>query len=182
MPHDPAWEADFLTEKSRIADSLGDPSVGIEHVGSTSIPNVHAKPILDVAILCGEGGVEEVAHALRALGYEFRGQFGDAAGHYYAVLDRGDVRLCQAHIFTGETAHWHSTLRFRDVLRRNPELAREYDGYKLTLAKVAANKTEYAEVKSRWVDAFLPKLMRVAASGVEPAGLSALPCQKPVNQ
>ena len=163
LPHDPAWKDDFAAEKNRIADALGDSSVRIEHVGSTSIPTVHAKPILDIAILCGEKGLEPVALALRGLGYEYRGQYGDEVGHYYAVLDRADIRLCQAHIFTEATADWHSKLRFRDVLRQNSGLAREYDDYKLGLAKVAADKTEYAEMKSRWVDTFIVKVMSAAA-------------------
>lgn len=159
LPHDPAWADDFLAERGRIANALGDPSARIEHVGSTAIPTVHAKPILDLAILCGERGLEPVAQALRRLGYDYRGQFDDEAGHYYAVLDRGDVRLCQAHIFTEATAGWRSKLRFRDVLRRNVALAREYDDYKLGLAKATADKREYAEIKSRWVDAFILKVM-----------------------
>jgi len=163
LPHDPAWADDFSAEKSRIADALGDSSVRIEHVGSTSIPTVHAKPILDIAILCGEQGIEPVAVALRGLGYEYRGQYGDEVGHYYAVLDRADIRLCQAHIFSEATAGWHSKLRFRDVLRQNLELAREYDDYKLGLARVAADKTEYAEIKSRWVDTFIVKVTSAAA-------------------
>jgi len=156
---DPAWEDDFLAEKNRIADSLGDLSVRIEHVGSTSIPAVYAKPILDIAILCGEDGLEPVVRLLLGLGYDYRGQFDDEVSHHYAVLDREGVRLCQAHIFTEATADWHSKLRFRDVLRQNFELAREYNDYKLGLAKMAANKTEYAEIKSRWIDTFILKIV-----------------------
>lgn len=155
LPHDPAWGDDFLAERGRIANALCDSSARIEHVGSTAIPTVHAKPILDIAILCGERGLEPVARALRLLGYDYRGQYDTEVGHYYAVLDRGDVRLCQAHIFTEATADWYSKLRFRDVLRRDVVLAREYDEYKLWLAKVAADKREYAEIKSRWVDGFI---------------------------
>lgn len=163
LPHDPAWEDDFSAEKNRIVAALRDSPVRIEHVGSTSIPTVHAKPILDVAILCGGAGVEPVARALLGLGYEYRGQFDDRVGHYYAVLERAGVRLCQAHIFTEATADWHSQLMFRDVLRRNAELAREYDDYKLALARTAADKTEYAEMKSRWVDTFMAKVMGAAS-------------------
>ena len=160
LPHDPSWEDEFHAEKNRIAAALGDSSVQIEHVGSTSIPTVHAKPILDMAILCGEAGIEPVVQALRGLGYEYRGQFDAEVGHYYAVLDSGNVRLCQAHIFHEATADWYSMLRFRDVLRQNLELARAYDECKSGLAKAAANKKEYAEIKSRWVDAFMLKVMR----------------------
>jgi GrpB-like predicted nucleotidyltransferase (UPF0157 family) len=123
LQHDPAWKDDFLAEKKRILDALEDPSVRIEHVGSTSIPT----------------------------------------GHEYAVLDRGDVRLCQAHVFTEANADWHSKLMFRDVLRRDAGLAREYDEYKLGLARTAAGKTEYAEIKSRWVDTFIKKVSAAAA-------------------
>lgn len=170
LPHDPAWAEDFRAERGRIVELLDDPSARVEHVGSASIPTVHAKPILDVAILCGVRGVEEVASALKALGYDFRGRYGDEAGHYYAVLERGRVRLCQAHILTEETAQWRAMLTFRDVLRANRELAREYDEYKLGLAKVAADKRAYAEVKSRWVDAFMPKVLSAARAPGDAAG------------
>jgi GrpB-like predicted nucleotidyltransferase (UPF0157 family) len=160
LPHDPAWENDFLVEKERISNLLEDPSARIEHVGSTSIPAVHAKPILDIAILCGEQGLDPLIRDLQELGYEYRGQFDEQqAGHYYAVRDRGAVRLCQAHIFAEATPEWHAQLKFRDVLRRHQELAREYDEYKRGLAEVAANKTEYAEVKARWVDTFMMKVL-----------------------
>ena len=159
LPYDPAWEHDFLAEKERIAGHLGDSSVQIEHVGSTSIPTVHAKPILDIAILCREKGFAPLIQTLTGLGYEYRGQFDNQADHYYAVRDSGEIRLCQAHIFTEATPDWHAKLKFRDVLRQDYELAREYDEYKLGLAEVAANKTEYAEIKSRWVSAFILKVM-----------------------
>lgn len=162
LPHDPAWEEDFAAEKRRIAEAVRDPSVRIEHVGSTAIPTVHAKPILDIAILCGDGGLEPVAEGLQRLGYAYRGSFDGQPGHDYAVLDRGGVRLCQAHLFTAPTPDWHAKLTFRDVLRRHAELAREYDRYKLELAKTAANKADYAAIKSRWLDTFIAKVMSAA--------------------
>lgn len=131
-------------------------------MGSTSIPAVHAKPILDIAILCGEKSLDPLIRALKGLGYEYRGQFDDEAGHYYAVRDSGGTPLCQAHIFAEATPDRHAKLKFRDVLRRDHELAREYDEYKRGLAGVAANKTEYAEIKTRWVDTFILKVMRAA--------------------
>lgn len=165
LPHDSAWKDDFLIEKNRISAALDDRSALIEHVGSTTIPTIHAKPIIDIAILCGEKGLEPLARALLDLGYEYRGQFDEAHGHHYAVLDKNNTRLCQAHIFTEANADWHATLRFRDVLRQNPELAQEYDDSKQRLAKVAANKSEYAEIKTGWVDTFIQKVMRAAVDG-----------------
>lgn len=162
MPHDASWKDDFLLEKRRIASAVGDSSVRIEHVGSTAIPAVYAKPISDIAILCGAKGLAPVIDALVRLGYEYRGQFGEQSGHYYAVLDKDNIRFCQAHIYVEENADWRSKLKFRDALSQNADLAREYSDYKLKLAKTAKNKSEYAEIKTKWVDKFILKVFAAA--------------------
>lgn len=158
VPHDPAWHEGFVAEKRRILDAAGNAVAQVEHVGSTAIPTVCAKPILDIAILCGPEGVEPIAHALSSIGYEYRGLYDDKADQYYAVLDRGEVRLCQAHIYTEANADWNIKLMFRDVLRRDSELAREYDEYKAALAKTAKSKRDYADIKTRWMDKFILRI------------------------
>ncbi len=162
LPHDPAWKDDFLAEKNRIAAVLQNSSIQIEYVGSTSIPTVHAKPILDIAVLCDEKTIESVIRTLIELGYDYRGAFDDESNHFYAKLDENNVRLCQVHIHTEPDSDWCCKLHFRNVLRQNYELAREYDDYKLGLAKVASDKYEYAEIKTRWLDEFIKKVMRVS--------------------
>lgn len=158
-PHDAAWKDDFAAERKCIATAVADSSVLIEHIGSTAIPTVYAKPILDIAILCGAENLETVAAALVKIGYEYRGGYDDQSGHFYAVLDRENIRYCQAHIYTESNADWHSKLKFRDCLRENTELAREYNDYKLELAKRVSNKSEYALIKSNWVDSFILKVL-----------------------
>lgn len=164
LPNDPAWKDDFITEKERILNSLAGESVRIEHVGSTAIETIHAKPILDIAILCDEAGLALLIASLPGLGYEYREQYENERDHYYAVLDNGPVRLCQMHIFTKATPDWESKLAFRDVLREDVELAREYSEYKLSLAGSIADKKEYAEIKSKWLDTFIVKVMKRAGS------------------
>ncbi|MBX7174269.1 MAG: GrpB family protein [Pyrinomonadaceae bacterium] len=159
LPHNPLWKEDFQAEKERIISAVQDSTIQIEHVGSTSIPNIHAKPILDLAILCGEKGLEVIVNALKNLGYDYRGQFDDEIGHFYAVLDKGDIRLCQAHIYSEKTADWFSKLKFRNVLSQNAELAKEYNDYKLQLAETVSSKGEYAEIKDKWVDSFIIKVL-----------------------
>ena len=158
MPHDAAWKDNFLAERERIETAVADSRLLIEHVGSTAIPTVFAKPVLDIAILCGVKGLQAVADALTKLGYEYRGQFDDESGHFYAVRDRDNIRYCQAHIYTEANADWHSKLNFRNVLRENAELALEYNDYKLELAQKVSDKSEYAEIKSKWVDTFSNRL------------------------
>lgn len=159
MPHDVSWKDDFLSESERIKYAALDSSIRIEHIGSTSIPNIYAKPILDMAILCGEKGLEAVVNALKSLGYDYRGQFDVETGHFYAVLDKGNIRYCQAHIYTEANDDWHLKLKFRDVLRQNTELAKEYNDYKLELAKQTTSKSEYAKIKDKWVDSFILKVL-----------------------
>jgi GrpB-like predicted nucleotidyltransferase (UPF0157 family) len=158
LPHNPMWKQDFQLEKERILSAVQDSTIQIEHIGSTSIPNIHAKPILDIAILCGEKGLEIVANSLKKLGYDYRGQFEMEIGHYYAVLDKGDIRLCQVHIYSEPTNDWFSKLKFRDVLTENEKLAKEYNDYKIELAQTVSSKKEYAEIKDKWVDKFILKL------------------------
>ena len=169
LPHDPAWKDDFLAEKQRIEAVLQDNSVQIEHVGSTSIPSVHAKPILDLAILCGKRGVEPVAEALAALGYEYRGLSAERSGHYYAVREQ-NIRFCQAHIYLEPISDWHSYLVFRDVLREHLDLAQEYNNYKLGLARVVTDKSEYASIKTQWIGTFIPKIYARAGVLTLPSG------------
>ncbi len=159
MPHDLSWKDDFSAERRRIKSAVADSSIIIEHIGSTAIPTVWAKPILDIAILCAAENLEDVADVLVKLGYEYRGQFDEKSGHFYAVLDKNNIRYCQAHIYTEAKADWHSKLKFRDVLRENLELAREYNDYKLELAKKVSDKSEYARIKSDWVDSFIMKVL-----------------------
>lgn len=159
VPHDPEWKNDFLKEKERISAAVANADLHIEHIGSTSIPTVCAKPILDIAILCDDYDLKKTAFALTRLGYDYRGQFDDESNHYYAVLDRDGIRFCQTHIYTEANRDWHSKRAFRDTLTTNPELASEYNDYKLTLAKTGIGKKKYAEIKDKWVDTFVIKVL-----------------------
>ncbi len=161
LPHDPTWKNDFTAEKNRIISTLQNPSIQIEHIGSTSIPTVHAKPILDIAILCNQTTFEPLVQTLIELGYDYRGKYDEGNTHFYAVLEKDKIRYCQAHIYTEPDSDFYCKLHFRNVLSQNLELAREYDEYKLSLAKTVSNKSEYAEIKSRWVDKFIVKVMEV---------------------
>ena len=164
VPYDPSWETDFQEESDRILTCLGETKVRIEHVGSTAIEWVYAKPILDIAVLCGSESHLLLTKSLPSLGYDDRGQFEDEEEHFYAVRDEGEMRLCQMHIYTSATDDWNLKLRFRDVLRADRGLAKEYNDYKLSLAASVADKKTYAEIKHKWVTGFMPKILRSAAS------------------
>lgn len=117
--HDKAWRAAFEQEASDLRKSLTRQVRGIEHVGSTAIPDIRAKPILDLMLGLsdlddGLGLVPELAE----LGYEFRPDAGLPAEHVYP---KGTPRTHVLHVveFGGEA--WQQKLAFRDALREQPD-------------------------------------------------------------
>src|SRR6266567_4638509 len=101
QPHDPAWPALALHESTRLAGVLGDNLVAIEHIGSTAIPGICAKPIIDLLPTVHSLSVADAtADAIQALGYTWRGEFG-LAGRRYCTLNDVETgrRLFQVHIF-----------------------------------------------------------------------------------
>lgn len=155
-PHDTEWSDDFEREKSRILDASKDETIKVEHVGSTSIPDIVAKPILDLAIVAGQKGLDAVVAGLKELGYDYRGEFEPhEPDHFYAVLDLGDVRFCQAHIYETETDDFRLKVEFRDRLSSDAALAKEYNDYKIGLAAKVSDKSEYAAIKHDWLGDFI---------------------------
>jgi GrpB-like predicted nucleotidyltransferase (UPF0157 family) len=150
------WAADFDRERQSILDVL---SGQVEHIGSTSIPGVPAKPILDILI-----GVDdfEAARAfvreMESLGYEFRGEYGIARRHYFV---KGTPRTHHVHMVERGSEMWTVTLRFRDALRADTTLAAEYAERKSALAgQHAENREAYQAAKDRVVEELLTRIVR----------------------
>jgi GrpB-like predicted nucleotidyltransferase (UPF0157 family) len=118
------WAGAYERERARIVAALGENLLDIQHVGSTSIPDAPAKPILDILI-----GVRDFDEAIVcvgpmiALGYIYRGENGIARRHYFV---KGDPRTHHVHMVEIQSDTWRDILRFRDLLRLNPALASEY--------------------------------------------------------
>lgn len=124
--HDPAWAERFAREATRIQDALGDLVVGIEHVGSTSVSGLAAKPTIDIAV--GATTIELPAEAvarMEALGYE---DAGDESRPWERRFRTGPAfpREAIVHVVEWAGPKWADFLRFRDQLRAHPALAHEY--------------------------------------------------------
>ena len=149
-----AWATAFEHERARITAAIGERIVAVEHVGSTSIPDVPAKPILDV--LVGVRDFEEArpcVGAMVALGYTYRGENGIPRRHYFV---RGEPRTHHVHMVEVESDAWTSILRFRDLLRTHSELADEYAREKESLAALYAHDREsYQREKDKVVEGIL---------------------------
>ena len=131
--HDPAWQGRFKREAKRIREALGDRVVAIEHVGSTAVRGLDAKPTIDilVGVRSLEAG-EDAKQAMENLGYIYRGAAGLAERVFFR---KGPAfpREFNAHFVVLGGMHWRQMLAFRDYLRQHHEAAREYAALKLRL-------------------------------------------------
>src|SRR5262245_2626582 len=98
-PHDPDWARMAETEGARIAEAMSDVVLRVEHIGSTAIPSIAAKPTVDLMPVVRDIAMaDERRSTMEALGYLWRGEFG-IEGRRYCVLERDGRRLFHAHIF-----------------------------------------------------------------------------------
>jgi GrpB-like predicted nucleotidyltransferase (UPF0157 family) len=149
VDYDPLWESAFIEERKRLAQALGDVAKGIEHYGSTAVPGMRAKPILD--ILVGVSPLDDWAKCrvpLERLGYDHAANAG-IPGH--RIFGRGRDATERTHLvhiveFFGE--EWCSNLALRDALRRDVSLqARYLEVKERAVAASPQDRVRYNELK-----------------------------------
>jgi GrpB-like predicted nucleotidyltransferase (UPF0157 family) len=152
VEYDLSWPDRFEAERGRIVDALGDLAVAVEHVGSTAVPGLAAKAIIDLAVaLPSLDRADEAVSRLGALGYERR-PAGDFTGRLFLARFVGGRRDAHLSLSTLETEFWRVHLLFRDRLREEPELAREYEALKRSLAtRHRQDRQAYLEGKTDFV-------------------------------
>ena len=152
---DPRWPGMAEAEAVRWRDALGPALAGIHHIGSTSVPGLAAKPIIDLLpVLRGTAELDGIADSVRALGYDWLGEFGLPRRRYARRDDpQTGRRLIQAHCYSAGDPEITRHLAFRDHLRRTPALAAEYAGIKRDCAaRFPEDGTAYGACKSDWID------------------------------
>jgi GrpB-like predicted nucleotidyltransferase (UPF0157 family) len=128
---DPSWPEAFESERRLLADVLPIAS-SIEHIGSTSVPGLAAKPIIDImAVVPEAGAVAEDVSALERLGYVFRQwAFADDEQHLFFVKDADGRRSHHLHVFTAASPKAYENRVFRGYLATHPDAARRYEAAK----------------------------------------------------
>ena len=151
---DPRWPAMFEEEKVRILATIGPHVVAVEHIGSTAVPGLAAKPIIDILV-----GIRWLHDArlcigpLAAIGYEYVPEYEDELPErrYFRKGPPGG-RTHHVHMVEVMSDFWDRHLRFRDYLRAHPEEARRYDALKRKLAaKFGADREAYTNAKAEYV-------------------------------
>src|ERR671931_773435 len=163
-PHDPDWARHFEAERALLERVLA-PWLegGIEHVGSTAIPGVAAKPIVDM--VAGVRDLEEARAAyepLEAEGYVDEPHRPEIAHHFAKPALELERRRFNLHLTEPRSSLWRERLAFRDALRADPSLAAEYEALKLKLARRhGADVQAYTDGKREFVHRVL------VAAGIE---------------
>lgn len=157
--HDPKWLETFEAERERLTAALRSRLFHIEHVGSTSVPNLLAKPVVDIAVAVGSTTEADLCiEPLQAFGYEYRGLHGDDERRRYYVLEREGRRMAQIHLYILPAAGWDQMLRFREVLRSNAAVREAYAREKLRIAeKVDWDKGAYSLAKGPFIESVLDR-------------------------
>ncbi len=150
VPHTARWAELYRQEEARLEAVLEGVVIDVQHFGSTAIPGIHAKPILD--ILAGvrrRDDILECRPELQALGYGYVPRAG-VPGHH--VFGKGEPRTHLLHVVEHGSRNWSGNLWFRDRLRADPALAAEYDALKLRLAEAhLGNRARYTQEKSAFI-------------------------------
>lgn len=161
VPYDPRWPAMFVAERDHLLACLPDGLVGrIEHFGSTAVPGLCAKPIVDVLVEVPD--LEEtkvrVAPVLEAQGYDYfwRASFGETTPPFYAWFikrDRNGARTHHLHMVEAHFEHWDRLL-FRDYLIAHPDAAEEYGQLKQALSRRhERDRVAYTRAKTEFIRA-----------------------------
>jgi GrpB-like predicted nucleotidyltransferase (UPF0157 family) len=152
VPHNPEW-SQLADEESRcILECISIPVIGIYHIGSTSVPGIKAKPILDFVLEVEdmEAFIKESGN-LEKLQYVSKGEYG-IPGRQFFTKDTLGERTHHLHVFQQGHQDIERHLVFRDFLRSNPEAAKEYESLKEKLAKRFPKKSDmYTEAKSDFI-------------------------------
>lgn len=150
---DPAWPERFRAEAARIADALGPVAARIEHIGSTSVSGLAAKPVLDVQISVRSlRPMEPYREPLEGLGYVYRAD--DEPEHRFFKLDVEGVRSVNIHVCEAGSEWERRHIAFRDHLRAHPEDAGRYAEVKRALARrFPFDVLSYADAKTHFIEA-----------------------------
>jgi len=156
VPHSPLWAEMAAAETHRLKEALGDILVTVHHMGSTSIPGIMAKPIVDlIPIVTNLGALDAAASRIEALGYDYLGEFGLPGRRYCRKNDPATgKRQFQLHCYEKAYPEIARHLAFRDYLRAHPDKAKEYEAEKIRAAALHPDNTlDYNAEKNDWIKA-----------------------------
>jgi GrpB-like predicted nucleotidyltransferase (UPF0157 family) len=166
VPYDPAWPDWFRQVATRLRAALGEVALRIDHIGSTAVPGLAAKPVLDVQIAVASfGPLAAFRGPLEDLGYVYRAENPERTKRYFREPPGGR----RTHLHVRLRGHWSEqfALLFRDYLRAHPDAAGRYAALKADLAvRFRTDRQGYTDAK----DPFIWATMREADAWAQASG------------
>ncbi len=162
VPHSPEWTTAFLEERAKLNEALSEATCEIEHIGSTAVPELCAKPILDIAIGITTGtSIETVISAMQTIGYHYRGDAKEAGGHIFVRESDVHLRTHHVHVVELNGPQWQAYLLLRAFLRTNRQARQIYFAEKQALAeRYSGDRKAYTAAKDKVVRRLLAEAER----------------------
>ena len=154
LPYNEQWKHDFLQIKTELTNVLGQLTIEIEHVGSTSVQGLSAKPIIDIDVVIKDySGLENVILALGKIGYQHEGNLGIAGRETFRYDGKEHLRKHHLYVCPEDSPELKRHIAFRDYLQTHPDAVREYSRIKEEGAKLYPNDIDrYIEHKSPFIE------------------------------
>ena len=154
LPYDRTWKSDFEEIKTEIENVIGDFIIGIEHVGSTSVEGMSAKPCIDLDVIIKDYSVfDTVVSKLESIGYIHEGNLGIKDREAFKYSDKPHLKTHHLYVCPQYSEELHRHMSFRDYLKSHPEAVRKYSSVKETAARMFPEDIDkYIEYKSPCIE------------------------------
>ena len=154
LPYDEAWKKDFEEIKAELMAVLDGLVLSVEHVGSTSVPGLAAKPIIDIDVIVEDTDCfEKVKTALETIGYQHEGDLGIPGREAFKYHGKEHLRKHHLYVCAKDSDELKRHLSFRDYLRTHPEAVKEYGRIKEEGARLYPNDIDsYIEYKAPFIE------------------------------
>ena len=153
-PYNEAWKSDFEAIKHELTAALGDRIIGVEHVGSTSVEGLSAKPCIDIDIIIRDYSMlKAVVDGLASIGYIHEGDLGIKGREAFKYSDKPHLQKHHLYVCPQDSEELHRHVVFRDFLRNHPEAVKKYSQVKEEAASLFPNDIDqYMKYKSPCIE------------------------------
>jgi GrpB-like predicted nucleotidyltransferase (UPF0157 family) len=157
VKYDPSWPQSFDHEKRLLLSSADETVIGIEHIGSTAVPQLMAKPIIDIMIgITNYPPSNKLLTILSSIGYT---SFGEAGVPERVYLTKRGPKNFNLALVTFGGSHWQRNLKFRNYLRQNPDVCHQYEEIKQAALETGAQELlSYSSFKNKFLNSVFEKI------------------------
>lgn len=154
LPYNVQWKDDFEKIKSEIINAIGDLIIGVEHVGSTSVEGMSAKPCIDIDVIIKDySAFDIIVSRLEMIGYIYEGNLGIEDREAFKYFNKPHLRTHHLYVCPQKSEELYRHITFRDFLRNNVDAVKKYSYVKETAARLFPHDIEkYMEYKSPCIE------------------------------